>query len=93
TRKGDTLDIEVTLPPRSKATSLQGGYLKECILYNYDFAKNLSPTYNGPKGTLRGHPVAKAEGPLLVGFGKAGEDDEGRVKSGRIWGVWVFRPE
>ena len=86
TRKGDALDIEVTLPPRSKATSIQGGYLKECILYNYDFAKNLSPTYTGPKGTLRGHPVARAEGPLLVGFGKAGEDDEGRVKSGRIWG-------
>ena len=86
TRKGDTLDIEVRLPPSSKATSIQGGHLKECILYNYDFAKNLSPTYTGPKGTLRGHPVARAEGPLLVGFGKAGEDDEGRVKSGRIWG-------
>ncbi len=86
TRKSDSIDIEVKLPPRSKAKSLQGGYLKECILYNYDFAKNLSPNYNGPKNTLRGHAVAKAEGPLLVGFGKNGDDDEGRVKSGRIWG-------
>jgi len=87
-RKGDPMDIEVKLPPRSKATSLQGGYLKECILYNYDFAKNLAPEYKGPKGTLRGHPVARAEGALIVGFGNSSEknDDEGRVKSGRIWG-------
>lgn len=86
-RKGDPMDIEVRLPPRSKATSLKGGYLKDCILYNYDFAKNLSPDYKGPKGTLRGHPVAHAEGALLVGFGDSvNNDDEGRVKSGRIWG-------
>ncbi|MSR30366.1 MAG: hypothetical protein EXR99_02560 [Gemmataceae bacterium] len=86
TRRGETIDVEVRLPPRSKATGLQGGFLKECILYNYNFAKNLSPDYTGPRSTLRGHPVSRAEGPLLVGFGKDSSDEEGRVRSGKIWG-------
>ena len=40
-RKGDPLDVQVKLPPGSKATSLRGGYLRMCKLYNYDFARNL----------------------------------------------------
>src|SRR5262249_40883929 len=35
-RKGDPLDVDVTLPPGSKASSLKGGKLQECFLYNYD---------------------------------------------------------
>ena len=34
-RKGDALDLEVTLPPQSKTSSLRGGVLKECVLFNY----------------------------------------------------------
>src|SRR5262245_9090365 len=41
--KSDPLDVTVTLPPDSKATSLRGGYLQQCFLRNYDTKKNLSP--------------------------------------------------
>ena len=82
--KGDKIDVDVTLTPRTRATSLRGGYLMECVLYNYDFTKNLNPNYDGPQAPLRGHPVAKAEGPVLVGFGEG--DEPLRVKRGRVWG-------
>lgn len=84
TAKGDPIDVEVTLPPRSKATSLRGGYLKECVLYNYDFTNDLKPGYKGPRSALLGNQVAKAEGTLLVGFGDG--DEEARARRGRIWG-------
>jgi flagellar basal body P-ring protein FlgI len=35
-RKGDPLDVEVTVPRESRTTSLRGGRLAECILSNYD---------------------------------------------------------
>jgi hypothetical protein len=82
--KGDKVDVDVALTPRTRATSLRGGYLMECVLYNYDFTKNLSPNTDRPQVPLRGHPVAKAEGPVLIGFG-AGTESQ-RVKSGRVWG-------
>src|SRR5207245_2350909 len=50
TPKGAPLDVEVSLPPGSRATSLRGGYLQPCQLFNYDFARNLSPSYTGPQG-------------------------------------------
>jgi hypothetical protein len=83
--KGDPVDIQVTLPPRSKATSLRGGYLKKCVLYNYDYTRNLSnnPNYSGDTTALKGHRLAMAEGMVLVGFGDGNDSD--RVKSGRIW--------
>jgi hypothetical protein len=83
-RKGDPLDIEVTLPPQSKTTSLRGGYLRECVLYNYSSTKNVAPTSAGGDRPLMGHPVAKAEGRLLVGFGDG--DEAARLRQGRIWG-------
>ena len=43
-RKGEALDVEVTLPAGSSVTSLRGGYLKECVLKNYDTAANLLNT-------------------------------------------------
>src|SRR5436305_571932 len=42
-RKGDPLDLDVIIPPGSKATSLRGGYLRDCPLYNYETTKNLNP--------------------------------------------------
>jgi hypothetical protein len=81
---GDPLDVEVVLPTRSKATSLRGGYLQECVLFNYDFAKNVHPEYAGPDRALKGNTMAKASGPLLVGFGEG--DEAARVRRGRIWG-------
>src|SRR5262245_44529507 len=82
--KGDTVDVEVTLPPLSKATSLRGGYLIDTTLYNYDFARNLSPNHANSDRAFMGHPMARAEGALLVGFGDG--DEAAKEKVGRIWG-------
>jgi hypothetical protein len=79
-RKGDPLDIEITVPRESRTSSLRGGQLVECVLSNYDAKKNRDGT-----GTyLQGHPVAKAEGPLVVGFGDG--DETAKLRQGRIWG-------
>lgn len=87
-RKGDTLDLEITVAPQSKTTSLRGGYLRECVLYNYDTAKNLMPDYSKPDRWLKGHPVARGEGVLLVGLGDG--DDAARLRQARIWGGGRF---
>lgn len=92
-RKGDPIDLDVMLPPQSKTTSLRGGYLKHCLLYNYDSKKHVDPNFKGPDGALRGHPIAEGEGPLLVEAGNGSDGD--RLKAGRIWGgghVRVARP-
>jgi hypothetical protein len=82
--KNDPLDVEVTLPAQSKTTSLRGGYLKECILFNYDSKKNLDPNYGGSNQLLRGHTLAVAEGPVMLGTGE-GEDAKD-PRHGRVWG-------
>jgi flagellar basal body P-ring protein FlgI len=82
--KGDPMDVVVSLPPGSRATSLRGGYLRACRLFNYDFAGNLSPHYAGPQGMIKGHALARAEGPVLVGVGDG--DEAARLRQGRIWG-------
>jgi hypothetical protein len=79
-RKGDRVDVEVKLPPGSRATSLRGGVLRKCYLYNYDFARNLRPDYQGPNNQFIGHKHVIAEGAVLVGDG-----EESSVKQGRIW--------
>ena len=81
--KFDTFDIEVKLPPHTKATSLRGGYLKECTLFNFDHARNLKPDYTGPRGFMRGNDIARAEGPVLAGFGEGDESSaSGKASSG-----------
>jgi hypothetical protein len=82
-RKDDPIDVEVSLPPHSKTSSLRGGYLQACMLYNYDTTKNLDPNFQGANRLLIGHVLARAEGPLLVGFGEG--DEAARLKQGRIW--------
>jgi hypothetical protein len=92
-RKGDPIDVEITLPQGSKVSSLRGGYLTECALYNYSSVRQINPNSTHVDRPLIGHQLARAEGPLLVGFG---DGDEGaRVKQGRIWGgarVEIDRP-
>jgi hypothetical protein len=83
-RKGDPLDLQVTLPAGSKVTSLRGGVLKECVLRNYDTSHNLDPAYQGSNKLLPGHVLAKARGPLLVGFGPE-QDETVRLRQARIW--------
>jgi hypothetical protein len=82
-RKGDPLDVDVTLPPQSRTTSLRGGYLKECCLYDYDTTKHLSPQYAGGDRLLIGHVLAKAEGPLVVGMGDG--EESAKLRVGKIW--------
>lgn len=80
--KGDPIDIEVTLPPGSKCTSLLGGYLHETVLWNHDDRRNLSPD-SGKAGPLKGHVLARAKGDLIVGLGNREEPSE--MRRGRIW--------
>jgi hypothetical protein len=82
-RKGDPLDVEIVLPPQSKVTSLRGGYLKQCVLYNYANAKDIAPSVSSADELVVGHPVASAEGTLLVGFGTG--DEAARLRQARIW--------
>jgi flagellar basal body P-ring protein FlgI len=81
--KDDLIDLEVKLPAGSKATSLRGGVLRKTYLFDFDFQKNLSPNYSESNGILKGHKLAIARGPVLVGTGEG--DDAARVKSGRVW--------
>jgi len=83
-RKGDPLDVEISLPEGSRTTSLRGGYLQECFLFNYDTTHGVNPGTTRANTPLRGHKLAKAKGPLLVGFGDG--DDTARQRQGRIWG-------
>jgi hypothetical protein len=82
-RKGDKIDLQVKLPQGSRATSLRGGYLRPCKLYNYSTTRNLSSSYAGPSSLLLGHPLVHGQGPILVGLGAG--DEAARLKVGRIW--------
>jgi hypothetical protein len=80
---GDLIDVEVTLPPRSNAVSLRGGYLRFCKLRDFEYTKHLNPDFQGPNVALPGFVRAVAEGPVLVGFGDG--DEAARVRRGRVW--------
>jgi hypothetical protein len=94
-RRGDTIDIRVSLPPQSKCTSLKGGYLLSTELFNWENTKNLSTRV--PEQILKGHPLVKAEGPVMVQLSSArakeaaanSDDpyqiDEGSLKEGSVW--------
>ena len=82
-RKGDPIDIEISLPEGSKTTSLKGGYLRDCALRNYEVAGNLSQRHAGSTTLFEGHVLSRARGPLLVGLGNPGEPME--LRRGRIW--------
>lgn len=71
-RKGEAIDVQITLPEDSKTTSLQGGELVECELITFDTAGNVhSQVHTGTPGAggrlLDGTPWAKAKGPLVAG--------------------------
>lgn len=72
-RKNDPIDVQITLPDDSKTTSLKGGKLLLCDLYNTDTTGNLkslarSGVPAAPSGNIRkGDLWAKAEGVVLAG--------------------------
>jgi Flagellar P-ring protein len=92
TRKGETVDVYVTVPETSRATSLRGGSLDECLLYNYASSNAISTVAGNPIGgradaTIRGHAWVKADGAILAGIRPdADPDDPPSSKSGVIWG-------
>ena len=81
-KKGDRFDIQVRIPGDDGATSLNGGRLFETIL---------SETAIVPgRGRLKGHVVARAEGPVLVApDGDNVEDRAGVLKRGKVLGGGV----
>jgi hypothetical protein len=83
TRKGDRIDVQVILPPQSGATSLRGGYLQETALMNFETTQHLSLNSPASNKLWKGHKLARARGPLVVGFGTG--EDPAKLKSGRIW--------
>jgi hypothetical protein len=92
-RRGDPLDLQITVPRESRTTSLRGGQLIECVLADYDTTKNIAPNSKGADQLLTGHKVVKAEGAVLVGFGDG--DESVRLRQGCIWGggrLQVDRP-
>jgi hypothetical protein len=82
-RKGEPIDIQVSLPQGSPCISLRGGYLQPAVLRNYEMTKNLNPEYDGGNRLLQGHKFAVAKGPLVVGFGNPG--DVQALKLGHVW--------
>jgi hypothetical protein len=86
-RKGELLDIDVMLPPGSKATSLRGGYLELSTMRDYQASQNLNPNDKAGNRLLTGHILAHARGALLVGFD--GKNDDDMVRQARIWGGGV----
>jgi flagellar basal body P-ring protein FlgI len=82
-RRGDRLDVEIVLPPGSKATSLAGGVLQMCMMRNHDSVKSLLPDYDGPDRALQGHVMAFAKGPVMVGLGNG--TSAGELKKGLVW--------
>jgi flagellar basal body P-ring protein FlgI len=95
-RKNDVIDLEISVPDQSHCTSLKGGYLLACELYNYEDAKNINPNKN--IGALQGYPLVKAEGAVVAGLtGKVqaverteksdsySNEDES-LRGGHVWG-------
>jgi Flagellar P-ring protein len=82
-RYGDRFDVEVTLPPGSRATSLAGGTLQLCALRNHDSTKSLNPSYDGADRALQGIVMAHAKGPVMVGLGDGTTASD--TKKGRVW--------
>ncbi len=81
-RKGDRFDIEVKLPPQTRATSLRGGKLMDCVLYSFDYTQRLKPDLKSNR-QLQGPRMAIARGQIQP---SCGEGDEGvQLKRGVIW--------
>ena len=79
-RKGEPLDVQISLPEDSKTTSLRGGTLLACELVEFDTTGNLtSLAQQGRPGgaggnLLLGNTWAKAEGPVTAGSYAAAPD-------------------
>jgi hypothetical protein len=85
-RKGDAVDLFVSVPDYCKTSSLRGGKLEVCWLYSFENAQNLSSDPNRPDRLLRGHGMVKGEGPVLAGLPLDMDDDQPSPRVGKVWG-------
>ncbi|MFO0809911.1 MAG: flagellar basal body P-ring protein FlgI [Gemmataceae bacterium] len=92
-KKGDPIDLFLSVPENSRTTSLRGGKLEECLLYNFDSTGRISAAVNPngaegrPDQMLRGHALVKCEGPVIAGVSTDAEnDDPPSLKRGVVWG-------
>ncbi len=85
-QKGDRIDVEVVFPPKSKATSMRGGYLLRCRMKEMHVLD----------GALRsGHVAGLARGAIVVDTLFNGTDDKADEMRGRVLGggqAQVSRP-
>ena len=84
-RKGDVLDIDVSLPEGSKVMSLRGGTLEFSTLRDYANTRDINPAKGN--NLLEGHVLAHARGPVVVGMD--GKDEPTHLRLGRVWGGGV----
>ena len=96
-RKGDRLDVAISLPPGSRTTSLKNGVLWPTDLQNFELAANARAAMQRsglPVGgmpaisdstMLSGSRMAIAEGALLAGKDEASEAEDDGLRAGRIW--------
>ncbi len=76
---GETLDVEIVLPDSAEASSLAGGWLMETELHEQAFVPG--------RGVLKGHPYAKAKGPVLIaGIGREMKKEDPLLRRGRVLG-------
>src|SRR5262249_25903012 len=53
-KKGEMIDLAVSVPEQSRTTSLRNGYLEACYLYNFSNSQALVPDPSRPDRLLRG---------------------------------------
>jgi hypothetical protein len=75
--KGDSFDLEVVVPPKSKTTSLRGGFLMRCRLREMRTVDNVTHT---------GQVAGLAQGAVIVDSLFSGSDDEVLETRGRVLG-------
>jgi Flagellar P-ring protein len=85
--KGDLTDVTVAVPEGSRCTSLRGGYLSMCKLFNFDSTQHISPDPTRGDRLLRGHEQVYAEGPVVAGLaGEGSAEDKPSQRAGCVWG-------
>jgi len=79
-KKGERFDIQVRLPSKSEATSLNGGRLLETYLWERAIVPG--------RGLMKGHVFAKAAGAILISSGEGGSKASlaGVLLRGRVLG-------
>jgi len=81
-QKGDTFDVAVVNPPRSKTASLRGGFLMQTRMREHKLLGN---------SFREGHVVALAKGEIIVDAFFEGTDDPINELRGRVLGAGIVQ--